>query len=204
MSNDVASKGYGGLFYWSELDAPTSINIYKQSYPIIKGGVVSSTTTTTTTTFTTTSTSSTPTATSTTTTSTATPTTTPGTSSCTFTGNGATVDQWNGGFVVNNAKFNGGAIGTVIEWEWASGAVTLTNIWNANIDTSFTTTAKARITTLYSGSTFGFQGNGVFSVKNLKVYIYIPSIGLFGSLLHLFPSPSHIILLSLNLSIYIC
>lgn len=92
-----------------------------------------------------------------------------GAASCSFQSSGASVDAWDSGFVVTNAIFANGAQGTVIDWDWTGGPVSITNIWNAAIDTTYTTTSRVRITLLYSGSTFGFQGNGVFQLANLKI-----------------------------------
>lgn len=79
MANDVAAKGYGGFFYWSNIDTAGSVTAYKQTYPIVRGSQPTSSSTTqtqTTTTTATTSSTTTPLPTTTTTTSSATTSTT--------------------------------------------------------------------------------------------------------------------------------
>lgn len=43
MANDVVSKGYGGLFYWSNLDTTSSVALYKVTYPILHSSVAAMT-----------------------------------------------------------------------------------------------------------------------------------------------------------------
>lgn len=66
-------------------------------------------------------------------------------------------------------RFNNGAQYTLVEWDWVNGPVMVTNIWNAVIDASYTTTTRIRVKTQWQNAAFGFQGTGTFGVGNLKV-----------------------------------
>lgn len=36
MANDVVAKGYGGLFYWSNVDTSSSVAVYQSTYSIVR------------------------------------------------------------------------------------------------------------------------------------------------------------------------
>jgi hypothetical protein len=66
-------------------------------------------------------------------------------------------------------RFNNGAQNTVVEWDWTAGPVAVTNIWNAVIDTAYTTNTRIRVSTQWQGAAFGLQGTGVMAAGNIKV-----------------------------------